>query len=87
MKIAVWDTYTARADNVVMHFDILVPNSMTDERQIFAFGNEYLDTKPFDTGKLSTKECRFCHIEEASAQLISEVQKKGYAIIEMENCN
>lgn len=87
MKIAVWDTYVKRSDEAIMHFDILVPDSLTDESQIFDYGNQYLSTKSFKTGKLSTKECRFCHIEEASLPIVSEIKEKGFFILEMENCN
>lgn len=86
MRISVWDTYVARNDKTLMHFDILVPDSMTDENRIFGYGNQYLSTKPFKTGKLSAKECRFCHIEEASLAIASEIKEKGFFIIEMENC-
>ena len=87
MKVAVWDTYVERKGKAIMHFDILVPDTLTDESQIFSYGHNYLSVKPFETGKLSTSECRFCHIEEATEQMVSEISKKGYAIIEMENCS
>jgi len=86
MKVAVWDTYVERQDKAIMHFDILAPASLTDEKIIYSFGKEYLDSKPFSTGNLSAKECRFCHIEEAPEHIVSEIEKKGYTIIEMENC-
>ena len=47
MAIAVWDTYVKRNDGLIMHFDILVPSDMTDEKKIFAFGQNYLRSKPF----------------------------------------
>ena len=87
MKIAVWDTYVERENGKVMHFDILVPNMITDEQTVFNFGLEYLKTKPFQTSQLSAKECQLCHIEQATAEIISSIEKKGFSIIEMENCN
>lgn len=87
MKIAVWDTYVKREDGRQMHFDILVPTSTKDENDVFSYGLEFLKTKPFQSGKISAKECRFCHIEKASSKMIDEIQKKGFYIIEMENCN
>lgn len=87
MKIAVWDSYVKREDGKIMHFDILVPSTVTDEKTIFDFGLDYLKTKPFQTNSLSSNECRFCHMEEATAEMISSIEKKGYSIIEMENCN
>ena len=87
MEIAVWDTYVQRNDGAVMHFDILVSDTLTDEEKIFEFGRNYLKTKSFETGSLSSKECRFCHIAVASEEMIAQIETKGYYILEMENCN
>lgn len=87
MKVSVWDTYVQREDGKVMHFDILVPNEVTNEETIFKFGKQYLKTKPFTTKHLTAKECRFCHIEQATKQIISSIKNIGFHIIEMENCD
>lgn len=87
MKIAVWDTYVEREDGHIMHFDILVPSTITDKQSIFNFGMDYLKIKPFRTSQLSANQCRLCHIEQATAEIILSIKKKGYFIIEMENCN
>ncbi|MEY8019355.1 DUF2024 family protein [Muriicola sp. E247] len=87
MKISVWDTYVQREDGRRMHFDILVPSDLKDEPTIFVFGNAYLKTKSVENHTLTTKECRFCHIEHASKEIVEAIDKNGYAIIEMENCD
>lgn len=87
MQISVWDTYVERKDKAIMHFDILVPDTLTDEKKIFAFGNQYLNTKSIEAVRLSATECKFCHMQQAPPQVVSEIEQKGYAIIEMENCN
>ena len=87
MKIAVWDTYVKREDGSTMHFDILAPSTITDEQIIFAYGKDYLRNKPFKTDTLSAKECRLCHIEDATDEMIALIEKQSYSIIEMENCN
>lgn len=87
MKIAVWDTYVNRKDGKVMHFDILVDSNLKDEEKVFEYGNSYLKTKSFETGKLTASECSFCHIEQASDSLQSIVEKEGFTIIEMEGCS
>ena len=87
MKVAVWDTYVKREDGNIMHFDILVPKNVTNEQTIFNFGNDYLKTKSFKTGQLTSNECRLCHIEQATEEIIPSIQNQGYFIIEMENCN
>ena len=86
MKVAVWDTYVRRLDGKLMHFDILVPDTLKDTEVIFGYGKEYLSSKSFQTGKLSAKECAFCHIEIAPTPVIDGITEKGYYIIEMENC-
>jgi hypothetical protein len=87
MKVSVWDTYVQREENKLMHFDILVPHDLKDEEIIFAYGKEFLKNKPFYTGEISSKECRFCHMEQATDEIVNEINKNGFFIIEMENCN
>lgn len=86
MNISVWDTYVQREDGKVMHFDILVPQEFNEPSKIFDFGNSYLNTKPFKTNKLTTNECQFCHIEQATQEIEAIISDKGYFIIEMQNC-
>lgn len=87
MKISVWDTYVERADGNIMHFDILVSSTLTDKQTVLDFGEHYLKSKPFKVIELTANECRFCHIEHATKEMITSITKKGYAIIEMENCD
>ncbi len=86
MKIAVWDTYVSRKDGLVMHFDILVLDTLTDEDKIFGYGKSYLNSKPFTTKSLTSKECKLCHIDQATPEIIKRIRSHGYFIIEMENC-
>ena len=87
MKISVWDTYVEREDGITMHFDIMVPSEVKDEKIIFGYGKQYLKTKPFQTKQLTAKECRLCHMEQATKEMIVSIKKNGYAIIEMESCS
>ena len=87
MKVAVWDTYVKRIDGNIMHFDILVPDDLINKQTIFNFGKSYLKTKSFKTGQLTSNECRLCHIEQATEEIVSSIENKGYFIIEMENCS
>lgn len=86
MKISVWDTYLTREDGKVMHFDILAPTEVQDLNIILGYGKDYLRQKPFLTHNLTSNECRFCHIEQPSEAIISDIKQKGYSIVEMENC-
>lgn len=87
MKVAVWDTYVTRKDGKIMHFDILVDETTNDANAIFEFGKSYLKTVSQEGQPLTSKECRFCHIDKAPAQVENQIRKNGFSIIEMENCN
>ncbi len=85
MSTAVWDTYVKKKDGSVMHFDILVPSSLKDAHAIHRYGKEYLASKGEAGAKLDTEECRFCHIEDAGADIKAAIEAKGYYILEMES--
>lgn len=86
-KIAVWDTYVIKKDGTVMHFDILAPNEIRDTTIIYGYCKEYLKSKGQEGQPLTSKECRFCHVENLRPQWEADIKRKGYFIIEMENCN
>jgi hypothetical protein len=87
MKVAVWDTYVTKKDGSIMHFDILAPDNVKDADIIHNYGKKYLKTKGQEGQPLSSKECRFCHVETLRPQWEADIKKQGYFIIEMENCN
>lgn len=91
MKVAIWDTNVLREDGKIMHFGILVPEELKDMDVILNYGTSYIKTKPFRTKKLTTDECVFCHLEDTKEEtkkaLFKQVEEKGYAIIEVQNCN
>ena len=87
MKIAVWDTYVHKKDGKIMHFDILASEEVKDPNVIYNFGNEYLKLKDQAGQPLTANECSFCHVEAIRPQWEESIQKKGYYIVEMENCN
>lgn len=87
MKVAVWDTYVTRKDRGIMHFDIIVPETIKDPDVIYNFGKEYLKTKGQENQPLTSNECRFCHVSEVSPEWKTDIINKGYYILEMENCN
>ena len=87
MNVVVWDTYVQRSDGKKMHFDILVPENVKDTVVIYQFGQDYLKNKQVRSEILTAKECKLCHIEEASNEIISSIEAKGYHIVEMENCD
>ena len=86
MKIAVWDTYVTKKDGTIMHFDILAPENIKDTTIIYNYGKDYLNTKGQEGQPLTSKECRFCHVETLRPEWEKAINAKGYFIIEMENC-
>lgn len=86
MKVAVWDAYVTRNDQKIMHFDILV-TEIQDASQILEFGKKYLKSVGQEGQELSSKECRFSHIDKASLQTEKQIQENGFSIIEIKNCN
>jgi len=87
MQVAVFDTYVTRPDGRRMHFDILVPNEGKNIEAVLRFGHQYLATKGVSADQLTARECRFCHIESASEQILQDIDTTGYHIIEMEHCD
>ncbi|GAB3279889.1 DUF2024 family protein [Larkinella harenae] len=86
MQVSVYDTYVTRTDGSVMHFDILVPTTVTNEATIHQYGQTYLATKGQAGQPLSAKECRFCHIEQASEPILESIASQGFHILEMQGC-
>ena len=86
MQIAVWDTYVTKRDGTVMHFDIITPDHLKDEKTIHTFGKDYLQSKNEAGQVLSANECQFCHVEQATEEMVTGIQQKGYYIVEMQNC-
>ena len=87
MKVAVWDTYVKREDGKIMHFDIIVSRELTDEQVVFGYGQKYLREKQIQSsGNITTNECQFCHVDQATNEMIEQIEKNGYFILEIENC-
>lgn len=83
-KVAVWDTYVKCSNGSVLHFDIIVPDHLNDAAQIYAFGREYLSESGKVNLEITSRECRFYHIEEPSAEILNSITETGYFILEME---
>lgn len=86
MQVAVWDTYITKKNGTIVHFDIIVPEQIKDEKIIHHFGTMYLLSKDLGDQPLTSKECKFCHIERASAEIELSIKEKGYYILEKQNC-
>ncbi len=89
MNIAVFDTHVRRPDGRTMHFDILVRNQDADKQPatVLSHGRRYLAAKGLPADILSARECRFCHTESAPPSIEAEIERIGFAIIELQNCD
>lgn len=87
MQVTVWDVYVKKKDGIVMHFDIIAPETVRDTSVIHNYGREYLESKGQSGQILTAKECRRCHVRDIQPQWEADIKKKGYFILEMENCD
>lgn len=86
MKVTVWDTYVTKKDGTIMHFDIIAPEEKKDPIDIHNYGKEFLKSRGQEGQPLTSNECKRCHVEEIQPKWESEINEKGYYIVEMENC-
>lgn len=87
MKVAVWDTYVIKKDGSIMHFDIIAPEKIMNPSIIYGYGREYLTSKGQHGQPLTSKECRYCHLETVLPDWEAALKTNGYYIYEIENCN
>lgn len=84
-KVAVFDAYVKKANGNTAHFDIIVPDGKYQPEEVIAFGRQYLESIQEDSRAISAKECRLCHIEEPSPEIMEAIARKGFYILEMED--
>lgn len=84
MKAAVWDTYIKKDNGNVLHFDVVVPESRSEMELVFNYTKEFLKSKGIFGAEIETKNCQFCHIETLTDSMKSDIELKGYHIIEMD---
>lgn len=85
-KVNIWDTYVQKKNGEIMHFDIIAPVEINDTATIYKYGKEYLKSKGQEDQPLTSKQCRFCHIETLRPEWQNQIDTNGYFIIEMEGC-
>ena len=86
-SVNVWDTYVTKKNGELMHFDIIAPVEVQNEQTIYEYGKDYLKTKGQEGQAISAEQCRFCHIEQLRPEWETEIDQKGFFIIEMEGCS
>ncbi|OAI05238.1 hypothetical protein A1353_11695 [Methylomonas methanica] len=84
MEIHVYDTYVKARDNHVMHFDVFTASK--DGEQAIQYAKQWLASIGENNAVVSSKECRFCHTQQAPAEVIETIKRQGYFIYKMEGC-
>lgn len=84
MDIHVYDTYVKAKDGHTMHFDVFT--AVKDDQKAIEFAKKWLTSIGEGEALVTSKECRFCHIQGASDQVIEAINKDGYFIYKMEGC-
>jgi hypothetical protein len=89
MNIAVFDTHVLRPDGRMMHFDIVVRDQEPDRNKdaVLKHAHRYLRAKGIPADTLQAQECRFCHAGFASPSVEAEINRIGFAIFELQNCD
>lgn len=85
MEVTVFDTYVKNSKGQTMHFDILVKDGK-DIKYAIESGKKYLQSIGEANAKLTTSECRKCHVERAQPDVEKEIKTKGYFIVKMTGC-
>jgi hypothetical protein len=84
MKAAVWDSYLKKANGNVLHFDVVVPDGSSETAIVYKYAYEYLKSRGIDGAEINVKNCQFCHIESMTDKMRSDIESKGFHIIEMD---
>ncbi|WP_346882652.1 DUF2024 family protein [uncultured Algibacter sp.] len=87
MKISIWDIKASSEDGMIMHFDIIVPINITNEKVVSTYANDYLKKNFFSTSQLTSSKCSFCQIESRSPHIIGQIHNTGYGVDEVKNYN
>ena len=85
MNCDVFDAYVTRPDGRLMHFDVIVPSD-TSQAAALAFGQAYLTSVGVTDSRVTADRCRFCHVEQATAEMEEAIAEQGYFILPMEGC-
>ncbi len=84
MEIHVYDTYVKAADGHTMHFDVITGEK--DHEKALIYGKEWLKSIGEENAEMTTKECQFCHSQNAPEPVEQEIKEQGYFIQKMDGC-
>jgi len=84
METHVYDTYVKAADGHTMHFDVITGEK--DHDKALTYGKEWLKSVGEEKSVMTTKECSFCHSQDAPPPVEEAIKAQGYYIQKMEGC-
>ena len=85
MEIEVYDTYATSEKGIKMHFELMLPIG-GNEGEASNYAQDFINIITESTDSVILDSCKFCHTEEAKADVSEKVEKDGYCIVPIENC-
>ena len=85
MEIEVYDTYATSEKGIKIHFDVMLPIG-GNEGIASNYAHDFINIIAESTDSVKLDSCKFCHTEEAKAEVSEKVEKDGYCIVPINNC-
>ena len=86
MEIEVYDTYATSEKGIKIHFDVMLPIG-GNEGKASNYAHDFINIIAESTDSVKLDSCKFCHTEEAKADVSEKVEKDGYCIVPIKNCS
>ena len=86
MEIEVYGTFATSEKGIKIHFDVMLPIG-GNERKTSNYAQEFISIIAESTDLVKLDSCKFCHTEEAKADVSEKVEKDGYCIVPIKNCS
>ncbi|WP_349431261.1 DUF2024 family protein [Methylomarinum sp. Ch1-1] len=84
MEIHVYDTYVKAGDGHIMHFDVFTAEK--DDQKAILHAKKWLASIGEAKAEVSSKECQFCHSQQAPDDVLDSIKQQGYFIYQLEGC-
>ena len=85
MEIEVYDTYATTEKGIKIHFDVTLPIG-GNEGKASNYAQDFINIIAESTDSIKLESCKFCHTEEAKAEVSEKVEKDGFCIVPINNC-
>ena len=85
MEIEVYDTYATSEKGIKIHLDVMLPIG-GNEVKASNYAQDFINIIAESTDPVKLDSCKFCHTEEAKAEVSDKVEKDGYCIVPINNC-